>query len=68
MGKNFRETLEDRFKDPEFQEEWNEQQKKAWATKRLMEEIEKGRRSGEENGYLTVEEIEAHFREKAKSL
>ena len=32
---------------------------------RLMNELEKGRRSGEEKGYRTLEEIEAHFRERS---
>ena len=32
----------------------------------LMNELEKGRRSGEEKGWLTIDEVEAHFREKAR--
>ena len=35
------------------------------ATLRLMDELEKGRRSGEEHGWLTPEEMRAHFRAKA---
>lgn len=34
---------------------------KAQATIRLMSEIAKGRRSGEEEGWLSVEEVRAHF-------
>lgn len=30
----------------------------------LMNELEKGRRSGEEKGWLTIDEVEAHFHEK----
>ena len=35
------------------------------ATIRLMSEIAKGRRSVEEEGWLSVEEVRAHFRAKA---
>lgn len=38
------------------------EQEKAQATIRLMGEIAKGRRSGEERGCLTNEEMRAHFR------
>ena len=38
------------------------EQEKAQATIRLMSEIAKGRRSGEERGCLTNEEMRAHFR------
>ena len=38
---------------------------KAQATIRLMSEIAKGRRSGEEEGWLSVEEVRAHFRARA---
>ena len=38
------------------------EQEKAQATIRLMSEIAKGRRSGEEKGCLTNEEMRAHFR------
>ena len=38
---------------------------KAQATIRLMSEIAKGRRSGEEKGCLTSEEMRAHFRARA---
>lgn len=31
----------------------------------LMAELEKGRKSGETEGWLTLEEVEKHFREKA---
>lgn len=31
----------------------------------LMNELEKGRRSGEENGWLTEEDVREHFRERA---
>mgnify|MGYP004632029931 CR=1 FL=1 len=41
------------------------EQEKAQATIRLMSEIAKGRRSGEERGCLTSEEIRAHFRARA---
>ena len=40
---------------------------KAQATIRLMSEIAKGRRSGEEKGCLTSEEMRAHFRARAKT-
>ena len=33
----------------------------------LMNELEKGRRSGEEKGWLTIEEVEAHFHEKTQN-
>ncbi len=36
------------------------------ATERLLSEIEKGRRSGETEGWLSVDEVEAHFRKKAE--
>ena len=32
----------------------------------LMAELEKGRRSGEEEGCLTPEEVRAHFAEKSR--
>ena len=35
------------------------------AAARLMNELEKGRRSGETEGYLTPEEVRAHFRARA---
>ena len=38
---------------------------KAQATIRLMSEIAKGRRSGEEEGWLSLEEVRAHFRARA---
>ena len=38
---------------------------KTLATLRLMSELEKGRRSGEEKGWLTEEEVREHFRLKA---
>lgn len=39
---------------------------KTQATLRLMNELAKGRRSGEEQGWLTPEEVRAHFRARAK--
>ena len=41
------------------------EQENAQATIRLMSEIAKGRRSGEEKGCLTSEEMRAHFRARA---
>ena len=41
------------------------EQEKAQAAIRLMSEIAKGRRSGEEKGCLTNEEMRAHFRARA---
>lgn len=38
---------------------------KALASLRLMNELAKGRRSGETEGYLTPEEMRAHFRAKS---
>ena len=38
---------------------------KAQATLKLMSELAKGRRSGETEGYLTPEDMRAHFRAKA---
>ena len=38
------------------------------AMNRLLDEIEKGRRSGETEGWLSVEEVEAHFRKKAEEI
>ena len=38
---------------------------KTLATLRLMGELAKGRRSGEAEGYLTPEEMRAHFRAKS---
>ena len=38
---------------------------KAQATIRLMNELAKGRRSGEEEGWLTAEDVRAHFRARA---
>lgn len=35
------------------------------ATIRLMNELSKGRRSGEQEGWLTAEDMRAHFRERA---
>ncbi len=32
---------------------------------RLMSELEKGRRSGEEEGWLTPDDVKAHFRARA---
>mgnify|MGYP001069246067 FL=1 len=40
---------------------------KLQATIKLMVELEKGRRSGEKEGWLTVDEVRAHFRERAKN-
>lgn len=34
-------------------------EERAQAVKRLMEELDKGRRSGEEKGWLTLEAVEA---------
>lgn len=36
------------------------------AMERLLSEIEKGRCSGETEGWLSVDEVEAHFRKKAE--
>ena len=41
------------------------EQEKAQAAIRLMSEIAKGRRSGEERGCLTNEDMRAHFRARA---
>ena len=38
---------------------------KTQATLRLMNELAKGRKSGEEKGWLTPEEVRAHFRTRA---
>ena len=38
----------------------------AQATIRLMNEIAKGRRSGETEGWLSIEEVEKYFQDKAK--
>lgn len=38
---------------------------KAQATIRLMNEIAKGRRSGETEGYISAEDMRAHFRARA---
>lgn len=38
---------------------------KAQATLKLMSELAKGRRSGEIEGYLTPEDMRAHFRARA---
>ena len=38
---------------------------KTLAALRLMNELAKGRRSGETEGYLTPEEMRAHFRVKS---
>jgi len=38
---------------------------KAQATLKLMSELAKGRRSGETEGYLTPEDMRAHFRARA---
>ena len=38
---------------------------KTQATLRLMNELAKGRRSGETEGWLTLEEVMAHFRARA---
>ena len=37
---------------------------KTEATLRLMNELNKGRRSGEQNGWISSDDIRAHFREK----
>lgn len=38
---------------------------KTQATLKLMNELAKGRRSGETEGWLSVEEVRAHFRARA---
>lgn len=38
---------------------------KTKATLKLMNELSKGRKSGEETGWLTSEDVRAHFHEKA---
>lgn len=38
---------------------------KEQAIQQLMAELEKGRKSGETEGWLTLEEVKKHFREKA---
>ncbi|HJD24356.1 MAG TPA: type II toxin-antitoxin system prevent-host-death family antitoxin [Firmicutes bacterium] len=38
---------------------------KADATLRLMDELAQGKKSGEEKGWLTSDEVKAHFRERA---
>ena len=40
------------------------QTEKDWATQRLMAELEKGRRSGEKEGYYTIEEVEENLKQK----
>ena len=37
---------------------------KTEATLRLMNELNKGRRSGEQNGWISSDDMRAHFREK----
>ncbi len=34
------------------------------ATRKLMDELSKGKKSGEEKGWLSPEEVKAHFEEK----
>ena len=38
------------------------------AINRLLSEIEKGRQSGDTEGWLSIEEVERHFREKAEEF
>ena len=38
------------------------------AINRLLSEIEKGRQSGETEGWLSIEEVERHFRETAEEF
>ncbi len=38
------------------------------AVNRLLSEIEKGRKSGETEGWLSADEVEAYFREEAEEL
>ena len=38
------------------------------AINRLLSEIEKGRQSGDIEGWLSIEEVERHFREKAEEF
>ena len=49
-------TIRDIAEDEEFE--------KAKAMLRLMCELEEGRRSGEEDGYVPAEEVRAYFRNK----
>lgn len=39
---------------------------KTRATLKLMSELEKGRRSGEESGWLSAEDVRAHFAKRIK--
>ncbi|MDO4553322.1 MAG: type II toxin-antitoxin system prevent-host-death family antitoxin [Bacillota bacterium] len=41
---------------------------KTQAALRLMNELAKGRRSGEQEGWLTPEEVRAHFRARANEV
>ena len=41
-----------------------EDYEKTQATLKLMSELEKGRKSGEEEGWLSTDDVRAHFREK----
>lgn len=41
-----------------------EEYEKTKAALRLMCELEKGRKSAEEGGYITAEDVRAHFRDK----
>lgn len=43
-----------------------EDYEKAKASLRLMCELEKGRHSGEDNGWLDADEIRRHFKEKSQ--
>ena len=38
------------------------------AVNRLLSEIEKGRKSGETEGWLSADEVEAYFREKTEEF
>lgn len=38
---------------------------KTWATLELMDELAKGKKTGEEKGWLSSSDVRAHFRAKA---
>ena len=42
----------------------HEEYEKTKAALRLMCELEKGRKSAEESGYITAEDVRAHFKDK----
>ena len=69
MSSTFHKYLEKQLQDPEVRAEYEAQgpeHEKAKAILRLMRELNVGRHSGEEEGWVSEEAVRAHFLNQSK--